>query len=400
MGVGDGTFRAPQLIGEVDLPTAVAVADVTSAFISGGDVDGIPDVIAADELGGLQIFIGRGDGTFDPPDQSFDDLETVEITGVAVADFDGDGRSDVALLESFDGVYFLCNDAGTLQPCPTSVVLLDDFSFELVDIDVGDFNGGGLDIAVADFDAGLAYVIYGNGDGTFDELIEPIEIGEVGVEVQALRVGRIDANDTDDLVVLSFDSESNPATSSLSVFTGSEGSTAMDRADFPAGDLGVALVLDDIDGDEVLDVVVVGEEEFGDNEFSGFLRGTGGEFEAPLSAGLEAIAGARALESGDLDGDGKPDLVAVVDGGSRIQVLLNRSAARPVCAGDCDGDGAVAINELIRGVNIALGNADLASCVAVDRDGNDAVAINELIAAVNNALNGCAASGRGSSVVR
>jgi len=59
------------------------------------------------------------------------------------------------------------------------------------------------------------------------------------------------------------------------------------------------------------------------------------------------------------------------------------------CVGDCDGSGDVAINELIIGVNIALGNQSLASCPAFDRSGNGQVEINELISAVNDALNGC-----------
>ena len=59
------------------------------------------------------------------------------------------------------------------------------------------------------------------------------------------------------------------------------------------------------------------------------------------------------------------------------------------CAGDCNGDGSVAINELIGGVNIALGSAPVASCAAVDADGDGGVAINELVSAVARALNGC-----------
>jgi cysteine-rich repeat protein len=59
------------------------------------------------------------------------------------------------------------------------------------------------------------------------------------------------------------------------------------------------------------------------------------------------------------------------------------------CAGDCNGDGTVAINELITGVNIALGSAPVASCPSFDTNGDGMVAINELIAAVNNALAGC-----------
>jgi len=61
------------------------------------------------------------------------------------------------------------------------------------------------------------------------------------------------------------------------------------------------------------------------------------------------------------------------------------------CPGDCNGDGEVTINELIIGVNIALGSASIDDCPAFDLNGNGTVEINELIAAVNIALNGCEA---------
>jgi hypothetical protein len=59
------------------------------------------------------------------------------------------------------------------------------------------------------------------------------------------------------------------------------------------------------------------------------------------------------------------------------------------CAGDCDEDKKVAINELIVGVNIALGSAGLNDCPSFDTSGNTKVDINELVKAVNNALNSC-----------
>ncbi|HSQ01559.1 MAG TPA: hypothetical protein VL049_30415 [Candidatus Dormibacteraeota bacterium] len=65
------------------------------------------------------------------------------------------------------------------------------------------------------------------------------------------------------------------------------------------------------------------------------------------------------------------------------------TSAPPACAGDCNGDGSVAVNELITGVNIALGNSTVANCRSFDRNGDGSVSINELIAAVNAALNGC-----------
>ncbi len=60
------------------------------------------------------------------------------------------------------------------------------------------------------------------------------------------------------------------------------------------------------------------------------------------------------------------------------------------CVGDCDDDGSVGINELITGVNIALGSVSADSCTSLDVDENGMVSVSELIAAVNNALGGCA----------
>jgi hypothetical protein len=61
----------------------------------------------------------------------------------------------------------------------------------------------------------------------------------------------------------------------------------------------------------------------------------------------------------------------------------------PPCAGDCDGDGLVGINELLVGVNIIIGAAPTSVCSVLDVDANGAVAINELVQAINNALIGC-----------
>lgn len=59
------------------------------------------------------------------------------------------------------------------------------------------------------------------------------------------------------------------------------------------------------------------------------------------------------------------------------------------CVGDCNGDGRVAVNELITGVNIALGLAPVDQCPSFDANMSSTVSVNELIIAVNNALNGC-----------
>ena len=59
------------------------------------------------------------------------------------------------------------------------------------------------------------------------------------------------------------------------------------------------------------------------------------------------------------------------------------------CAGDCDRDDNVTVDELVRAVNIALGLDDVESCLALDQDLDQTVTVDELVAAVGNALSGC-----------
>lgn len=63
--------------------------------------------------------------------------------------------------------------------------------------------------------------------------------------------------------------------------------------------------------------------------------------------------------------------------------------ATPACVGDCDGNSQVMVNELILGVTIALGSAEMSACPPLDVDDNGHVTINELIQAVNAALSDC-----------
>ena len=72
-------------------------------------------------------------------------------------------------------------------------------------------------------------------------------------------------------------------------------------------------------------------------------------------------------------------------------ILLPLPALAIACPGDCDGDGTVAINELVLAVQVALGSAGADRCAAADLDGDGQVAIQELVAAVNAALGVCVA---------
>ena len=61
------------------------------------------------------------------------------------------------------------------------------------------------------------------------------------------------------------------------------------------------------------------------------------------------------------------------------------------CAGDCDQNGGVSVNELITMVSIALGNLDITACEAGDPSGDGMIRIDEIVAGINNALGACSA---------
>ena len=66
-----------------------------------------------------------------------------------------------------------------------------------------------------------------------------------------------------------------------------------------------------------------------------------------------------------------------------------RSVRAQSCAGDCDGNGTVTIDELITAVNIALEVLPLERCGAADHDGSAAITVDELVLAVSLALSNC-----------
>ena len=110
---------------------------------------------------------------------------------------------------------------------------------------------------------------------------------------------------------------------------------------------------------------------------------------APATAGAAVLFAAGNSVNLDFTNEGDVDALAVLPVQVGAAATPTPTATPPpACAGDCNGDGTVAINELILGVNIALG-APAAGCPPIDANGDGEVAINELIAAVGRALSGC-----------
>jgi cysteine-rich repeat protein len=88
----------------------------------------------------------------------------------------------------------------------------------------------------------------------------------------------------------------------------------------------------------------------------------------------------------------------VLAGALALAVLLGQAQAaraQEEKACDCNGNDEVVINELIIGVNILLGNAEVTTCEAADVNGNGGVQVNELVQCVNCANGNCTPSNGG-----
>jgi hypothetical protein len=171
LGNGDGTFQA-----RIDYAVGVMPLSVVAADLGNGQVD---LVVANHDSGDVSVLLGNGDGTFQPAqnlDVNFHDAfgnDSHPLT-LRVGDFNGDGKPDLLISQfvgSDAGESFVTvlpgNGDGTFQaPIHTDV------GFGLFGLAVADFNGDGkLDFASADagafFGGFPAHVFLGNGDGTF-----------------------------------------------------------------------------------------------------------------------------------------------------------------------------------------------------------------------------------------
>ncbi len=186
LGKGDGTFEEsnPDLMGTGN------DALVTGDFTDNGNL-GV--AVLDDGSNSVTILPGNGDGTFQQS-LTFSLPAGADPSAIVAADFNNDGRLDLAIAEpglEVDGSYgavqiFLGNGDGTFDAlAPMSVP----GASELV---AGDFtNNGRIDLAVADTYSSTVSILMGHGDGTFTNT-ENLQLG--GPFSNSLPVAIVDGN--------------------------------------------------------------------------------------------------------------------------------------------------------------------------------------------------------------
>jgi hypothetical protein len=307
LGNGDGTFKAgPAAPATGQNANNAAVAD----FNGDGNVDIALSLPDAEEV---QVLLGNGDGTFTamPP------IPAPDIYSVAAGDFNGDGKPDLVVTApgAWQVTVLLGNGDGTfmaLAPIPISVA-----SGQPQVAAIGDFNGDGvLDVATTDFPytpgdpgsgtdvPGAVTILIGKGDGTFTTMPET---PGTGFSPLFIATGDFNGDGILDLAVANLYTDTpEPEPGTITVLMGNGDGTFTPTAVSPTvGMLPYVVAVGDINGDGKADLVTT---NVGSNTFSVLLGNGDGTFAAPLSAaaGTNPISGAVA----DFNGDGLPDLAA------------------------------------------------------------------------------------------
>jgi predicted outer membrane repeat protein len=299
-GNGDGTFQQAQNSAAGDSPQSVVLGDVNG--------DGIDDIVTANRNSdNVSVLRGNGDGTF----QAAQNFAVGDGPRSAVlGDVNGDGINDIVSANgnSDDVSVLRGNGNGTFQAAqsfavgdgPRSVVL-------------GDVNGDGIDdIVTANFNSDNVSVLRGNGNGTF----QAAQNFAAGNDARSARLGDVNGDGIDDIVT------ANLYSAHVSVLHGNGDGTFQAPQNFATGEFPYSVVLGDVNGDGIDDIVTANRfrRSDGDDTSVSVLRGNGdGTFQSAQN--FLAGNGPSSVVLGDVNGDGVDDIVTTNFASDNVSVL-------------------------------------------------------------------------------
>lgn len=324
LGTGNGAYGQPVIYSS---------AGLTTSGVATGDFNGdhILDLVLVDQCsdskcsgGSVSILLGNGDGTFGTASEYLTGSPLSDW--VAVGDFNGDGKLDLVVANSCGATcgtvsVLLGNGDGSFQTAQTYA----SGGIEANFVAVGDFNGDKkLDVAAASSCAdgscttgGLVGILLGNGDGTFQSAVG---YASGGFGAQSLAIGDLNGDGKQDLAVA--DVSSVPG--SIGILLGNGDGSFQPAQTFPVDGQPYSVAVADLNGDGKPDLAFTSYERNGNDPLNGVvgtLLGNGdGTFQSAIDYGQGSLFG-FALTATDLNGDGKPDLAVVRD--FNLTVFLN-----------------------------------------------------------------------------
>jgi uncharacterized repeat protein (TIGR01451 family) len=399
LGNGDGTFGGP----DVSLTFGNGAHPVVIADVNG---DQISDIVCANQAApndpaksSITVFLGTGDGTFHglDPTTKFTDiaLPYFQVANIVAADFNSDGRVDLATSGFFSRTHILFgNGDGSFQTQTPPIHLTNADS----GLSATDLNGDGRpDLVVAAGSPGFqdeADILINDGTGNFQ--MTPYLLG--GYAQGSVATGDFNADGQTDVLVSSSLSGSQLlsktlADGTLSLLLGNGDGTLQAASILPSpgpfsGDH-PAVVVADLNHDGAADVVRLNQTQTVGSVLTVFLGSGGGKFNAaPAVIPLGVVQAESALVR-DFDGDGNADIAVVAlcspsdcvqgsvmilmgngDGTFRNPASYGAGAAlsQQLAAADVNGDGKldlIAASQCVDGVvcsnaavSLLLGNGD------------------------------------------
>jgi hypothetical protein len=318
LGNGDGTFKAGPvfpLIGQ----------NVNNIVVADFNGDGKPDLaISLPDANEIQVLLGNGDGSFTP----LTPISVNSVYVVATGDFNQDGKPDLVtvnpgvgtltvLLGNGDGTFTATTPITTPSTGPGGLAVVP------VALALSDLNGDGiLDIAVANCPrsdqgaTGSVTILLGKGDGTFTAVAETPNAGGQPLYIAA---GDFNGDGIPDLVVTDMN-QGFPELGNLTVLLGNGDGTFTASAESPeTGAIPYSVMVADFNGDGKPDLAIANA---GSNTIGVYLGNGDGTFAEPLTpaGGIDPIFAAI----GDFNGDSIPDIAAADNSANSVTVLLTQ----------------------------------------------------------------------------
>jgi hypothetical protein len=319
------TFAPQQTLAVGNGPEGMVAADING--------DGRPDLIVTNfDDNAVSVLLNTtptGSGT-----ASYSAQQTFAVgalpSAVAVADFNGDGRPDLAVVNNLDKTVSVL-----LNTTPAGSTTLSFATQKTFAVGTGpqavaaaDFNGDGRpDLVVSNLNANTVSVLLNTTPaGSATPSFAAQQTFAVGSAPWGLAVADVNGDGRPDLAV------ANNADKTVSVLldttpAGSGTPTFAPQQTFAVGGHPLEVAVADFNGDGRPDLAVA---NFFDNTVSVLLNETPAGTGIPLFANQQTFAvGTQpfGVAAADFNGDGRPDLAVTNQGGNSVSVLLNGTPA-------------------------------------------------------------------------